>query len=433
MLSTRHWIAAALFAVSCGAFAQNYTLQDAIADAQKSNGTIKASLVRVQVARANSKVTYAQFMPTVEGSASQENGQVKTYTGPFKGTQNIDTLTAVIDANWRLLDNGQREIAYRQSQRNIEAAEIAAESTVRNVLFNVKFNFLEALRRQELLAVEESSLNRAKEIYEQTKFRADDAIGDVPKKDVLQAEADYLNAKVSMLAARNRASTAIANLEAVVGRTDLPKLQKPDLRSAFYDEPKTLEDAYAAFEERRPEIKASKNDLEAQKLRIRSAQLDGSVQYAADVRYRHTFAETAGDNASLVLSASYFLFDGGRSKNAVKAQELTLSALQAELEQQRLDIRSEVQGNFNERKTNSDRLEAAELAKKAAALNYKAAIESQKEGAANLIEVLTAQVTFATADSNLVEAEYDEYISRLRLALSLGYEMEGEKEILGGK
>ena len=73
------------------------------------------------------------------------------------------------------------------------------------------------------------------------------------------------------------------------------------------------------------------------------------------------------------------------------------------------------------------------MAKKAAALNYKAAIESQKEGAANLIEVLTAQVTFATADSNLVEAEYDEYISRLRLALSLGYEMEGEKEILGGK
>ena len=51
---------------------------------------------------------------------------------------------------------------------------------------------------------------------------------------------------------------------------------------------------------------------------------------------------------------------------------------------------------------------------------------ARQAGASELIELLTAQVSLVTAESNYVEARYDTLISRVRLKLATGRPLPGE-------
>ncbi|MFX8616588.1 TolC family protein, partial [Acinetobacter baumannii] len=63
------------------------------------------------------------------------------------------------------------------------------------MLFDVHSRYFAALRAQELLRVQDAQLKRANEILEQTKVRVQ--LGDAARINILQAQADALNARAS--------------------------------------------------------------------------------------------------------------------------------------------------------------------------------------------------------------------------------------------
>jgi outer membrane protein len=89
-------------------------------------------------------------------------------------------------------------------------------------------------------------------------------------------------------------------------------------------------------------------------------------------------------------------------------------------------VTAEVEATVKEYTQNALLLEASNLALEAAQLNYNAASEAQRLGASDLIEVLTAQVTLVTAETNRVQALYDLLISEVRLDLVVGDPLPGE-------
>jgi outer membrane protein len=178
----------------------------------------------------------------------------------------------------------------------------------------------------------------------------------------------------------------------------------------------------------RADLESTRRRVDVDRTRLRIAKLDGGPRWSVDANYRRFFSEDASDRAALSFNISYPLYDGARTKEAVKAQELTVKASLASLTQSELEARAEIESAYKEYGDNLLRLRAATKALEAAQENYRFAVESQKEGAANLVEVLTAQVTLTTAESNLVEAQYDAILSEIRLRLSLGRPMPGEQE-----
>jgi outer membrane protein len=103
-----------------------------------------------------------------------------------------------------------------------------------------------------------------------------------------------------------------------------------------------------------------------------------------------------------------------------------VNASKALLDQSEKDARSEIEADFSTYSQDQLRLQSAELALKAAQLNYEAADGSQKAGAASLLDVITAQVSLVTAESNYIQATYDVLIAQLRLRLVTGLPMPGE-------
>ncbi len=427
-LRTLALVAASLATLPAFAQSSGLTLDEALTLAKTRNGDVRAAFLNAQAARSNLVVSKSAFLPTLTPSFEHSVGQSEFYTGAQKGRNDFNTTSALLDLGWRVLDSGARQNALKRAEFSLRASERTATQTLRQVLFTVHNRYYDALRATELLTVQSATLERAKVIRDQTEFRANPPIEDVPRKDVLQANADFQNARVGVLAAQSRVATALADFKAIVGWEDreTPSLAQPEpvqLPELNY----SLEDAIARGLQQRPDLAAAQDRIEGQRIAVQDARLDSSVQYSLDASYRRAFAEDPFQRAALTFSASLPVYDGNRSKELVKFEQLTLESLRENFVQDQRAAISEIESAYRLYAQNRERFAAAQIALEAAELNFKAATDAQREGAGNVIEVLTAQVSLTTAASNLVEATYDMLIADAQLRLATGDPLPGEE------
>ncbi|MFM9872711.1 MAG: TolC family protein [Fimbriimonadaceae bacterium] len=403
------------------------SLDDALTRAKERNGSVMAAFLNYRAAQQNARSAYSTFLPTVTPSVSHDVGFNETLTGPFRGRNDLNTTNAAIDVNWQILDDGSRKDRYSQARYSATSLQFSSLQTLRTTLFTVHTRFYDALRSQELLRVQNENLKRAKVILDQTIFRANPPIEDIPKKDILQAKADYENARVSVLTSENRVATSAADLKAVLAwdQEDLPDLVKPTAQQlpALV---MTLQEAVVEGLANRADLEATRVRVQSQVLNVRLAKRDGFLKYSVDAGYRRIFAEDPFQRAAVTFSASFPLYDGDRTSSALEAERLTLAAIEANLEQDERGVRAEIESSYKEYGQNRLRYEASQAALEAAQENYNAAVAAQAEGAGNLLQVLTARVSLTTAESNSVEATYDLLISDIRFRLATGQSVPGE-------
>ncbi len=427
-------LAAVLAAGALGASAQTepkeLSLQGALQMAKQRNGGVRAAYFNYQVSRSRVTSAYGSFLPTLTPSVTRQNSRTVYQTGRLVGSSDDLTTTSGVTAAWRLLDSGTRLATLDQSRTARDAQELTSLDSLRSVLYDVVSKYYNALRAEELLRVQDQQVTRTAEILKQTEYRASEEVGDVPKKDVFQAKADAANAAVSQLVARNQVATSRADLKAVLGwqpDQPMPTLVKPAADvPAMVDY--TLEQALADGLANRPDLNAARKQVETQKYGVRLAKIDAGVTYTIDAQYTKGFSPDVNEQSQLVMMATFPLYDGKRSGEAVRAQELSLKSQQASLEQTERTARADIESAYKAFAQNRERFAAAKVAMDAATENYNAALESQRLGAGTIIEVLTAQVSLATAESAYVEAVYDTLISEVQLRKVTGRTVPGETD-----
>jgi outer membrane protein len=414
--------------VCCGASAQDLTLERALEMAGENNGTVRAAHYNYLASRAAARSAHAAFLPTLTPAFQYDVTRTNTYTGAGAGLFNDNSSTSSVTADWRLLDNGTRDALYRRSALNRDSAELSALQTLRQTLFGVHRAFYDALRAEEILRIRQAQLERAIEIEKQAKEFAITGAG--AQKDILQATADMLNARASELGARNAVSTSRASLKAAIGvpRTEEIEALVGPSEVAIEGVDYSLEDALREGLTNRPDLAAQRLQVQAQGQSVRLARLDRGLNWSVDAQHTRAFSPDGFDHSALVFMVTVPLYDGDRTAENLRASRLSLEAERALLTQSERDAVAEIESAFKEFAQNRERLEASRAALEAAKLNYKAAFDSRAEGAGELIEVLTAQVSLTTAESNYTEAFYDTLISRVQLMLVTGRPIPGERQ-----
>lgn len=416
-----------LLAASTFCVAQDLTLDEAIKLAKKNNGTLKAAQLDLKAAKERVKQANAAFLPSltptlnyIDSVRNIPNAQFGNISQSFTQTQTNAQLS------WRVLDAGQR-LAQLQTQRSSESAQAATtRQTIRQILFNVQQNYLESLRAQALETVADSQLKRANTVLAQTEARV--KVGDAAKREILQAQADALNASVNSLTARNRSNTNLANLKASVGLPfDGTSYQlNPITFKLAEDLPTDIKSSVDLGVKLRPDLISRRQTNQAQSRSVRLAQIDAGLSYALDLSYNRQLSPGTGSDQNINFGVSFPLFDGGRSRSVVSERKNSLASLEQQLAQAEKDAQSEIEAAFLTYQQNQKRLEASNLAVQAAKLNFESATESRKLGAGDLLEVITAQVSLVTAESNFIEATYDSLLSELRLRQAVGLPLLGE-------
>lgn len=413
--------------VSVSAFAETLTIQDVISLAKKNNGTLKAASKDVRASQSRVKQAYAAFFPTLTPSLTYVDS-VRNVPNPQFGNQRqvFEQTSTEANFSWRIFDNGQRINRVRQARESESAQKAESQRQIREVLFSVQQNYLETLRAQALEKVAESQKQRAESVLEQTKARV--KAGDAARRETLQAQADALNATVNLINARNRINTNLANLKASIGvpaENSIGELA-PLMLQVAKEEAISLPATIKTGLELRPDLISRRKNLNAQRESLRGAELENGLLWSLDFTYGSQFTPISSSDQNLQFRISIPLFDGGLRRAQLNEQKHVLGSQKDQLVQAERNAASEIEAAYLTVQQNRKRYESALLALEAAKLNFESATESQKLGASDLLEVLTAQVSLVTAESNLIEATYDTILSQARLMLVTGLPLMGE-------
>ncbi|MEI8281302.1 MAG: TolC family protein [Armatimonadota bacterium] len=405
-------------------FGEKLTMDEAIRLAKRNNGTLKAAELDIVASKARRTIAASSFFPVVTPTL--------TYTDSLRqnpGSTSVAFSQTSTQAGltWRVLDAGERDANLRAARDGVSAQEAQTQQTLRSIIFDVVVDYLETLRAQELEKVANSEQLRSEKVLDQTKTRV--RVGDAARREILQAEADALNAKVNAISAKNKTNTNTAFLKAIIGLQNNNAPLDLDLVTFVpsTDLPSGVAGAVELGLKSRPDLVARRKNVSSQSNSLRVTEIDAGLAWSLDFNYSRQFtpSESSNRNASFLLT--YPLFDGGRSKAEVTGGRANLMASKAVLDQAEKDARSEIEATYLTYQQDQLRLSSADLALKAAQLNYQAADESQKLGAATLIDVITAQVSLVTAEANYIQASYDVQISQLKLRFVTGLPMPGEE------
>jgi outer membrane protein len=408
------------------------SVDEAIALAIENNGNIRNALLQAKSSRTFVREAFGLFLPRLDAQYRYFDQGSSTFTGAGRGDLVVSRNDFNVIADWQWLDSGQRSLNLRSAQRNVLSADYSALNTLRLVLFDVQVRYYEALRSQELLRVAVAQVERAEQILEQTRARVE--VGEAARKEILQAEADLGNARVAQLTAENRVATSFAALESTIG-WQLP--QSPVLvaedEDAFSLPEQSVDDVVAQALAERPELNARRESIESLKLDLRRAQINRGVTVQGNLRFQRSFGRDVFNNRQLELLASIPLFDAFQLSQPIQRVSIAIEQQEALLQQDELSVIEEVKSSYALLLQDARRIEAARVAVAAARLNFESASEAQRLGAADILEVLTAQVTLVTAESNLIQALYDALISEARLRLASGKPVRGEPPFIPGK
>ena len=405
------------------------TLDQALRLAKDQNGNLRSALYSLKSARSQRAIAQGAFLPTLTPSFTYQTGRTRFQTSSPAGTSSSAVATnTALTASIPLLDNGSRYYGLDAARRNAESAREELANTIRRTLFQVHQQFFEALRAQELLRVQESQRERAQLILEQTELRV--KLGDEARKQTLQAKADVLNAEVLVLQAQAQVSASRAALQATIGwdvQKALPAIS-PDLPKT---EPLPLPTEAEAVQlglNARSDLASRRFLVQAAQASLRQSQMSSSFALSLDAEFRKNFGRDVFERSQIALTATIPLYDGQISREQVRLRQYALETQKELLAQGERDARAEIVTAYHQLAQNQKRMVAAEAALLAAQENYNAATEARRLGAATgtLLDVLTAQVSLSTAESNRVQAVYDLLISRVQYLLATGQTVPGE-------
>lgn len=405
------------------------SLEGAIRLAQQNNGFLRNAWIQASMARSRYLQSLSAFAPSITPSYRYDISRSRVESGFGTTTTNTRRGTASLDGRWTILDSGLRSQSRLAALRSSEGARADAIQLMREELFTVHERYLNALRSQELVRVSELSVERANELLRATEAQI--ALQIAPAKDRLQAQADALNAKVDLLTSKNRFSTDLALLRAIVGldfQSAMPMLE-PVGAPAEADELPPLPDVIKAALSAREDLRSRRMGIEAQRSAVRIAEMEAGITWTIDATGSLSWSKFDSSFAGITFLASVPLFDGDFRRQSLQQERMALESLQSLLAQFERSAVAEIESAYVSCALNRERLTAAEVALDAARENYKAAVDSQRLGAegTNVVTVLTAKISLVTAESNHIEALYDWIIAMTRLKLVTGQPIPGEQ------
>jgi outer membrane protein len=167
-------------------------------------------------------------------------------------------------------------------------------------------------------------------------------------------------------------------------------------------------------------VKQQQERINAQGYNVRLAHLNAGVSVSANLQQGFQMDPNTGETRIFGFTVSYPLFDGGNTRAAIKDSKAGLEQERRNLDQLEQTIRFNVEQAFRTREQSRRRYAASQTAVRAAQLNYDAALERQRQGIVNILDVINAQLQLVNAQVSNVQATYDYYIADARLRRAVG-------------
>lgn len=399
--------------------ADSLTLEQCVGIALKYNPQIRLAEGGLDASRANLKLSTSAYMPQIMGTASAARNGGTFVFGPIAREGYFDNFSAGFTASQTIFDFGKTISRVAASSDLVKVSHQDLRSTTEDVVLNTHISYFNYLAAARVVEVDSETVSEAEDHLRQAQafYKA----GTVPQYDVVNAEVEVANARVSLIQAVNNVKIARVQLENVLGVNLPPHFELEDnLDVKYVNIPMDL--AIETALKNRPELLASRAQVQANKSLLTEAwtQLLPDVNATAGYKWNGADPQPLFPSWNVGLTLSVPIFEGfaldagidqakANLKGAEASNDIVMQTLYLDVQQQEYALQEAAEKIQAARKLVDQATEALRLA-----------VGQYNSGTGSALDVTDAQVTLGNARISYIQSLYDYNVSYASLQRAMG-------------
>lgn len=415
------------------ASAQVLTLDEAIAEALRTNGSSQYGVPQSRESehRAGQGVwtSWGNLLPSLSFSERYNHSKgitlvVDTTTGDFISVPSTSSRwSASFNLDHTLFDGGANWYGVSQSYHNRTAGRESLRGAQNGLVLGVKENYFGLLKSQELVSVQEAAVARAEQFHKTVQSKYE--LGSASLSEVLKARVDLGTAQLELLRRQNDVRTGQAGLNTILNRPVDNPIQVAAVTAEGPQTP-TYDEALKTALAESPDLGGAHASLGSAKddLGIARATLLPSLGWSVSRSF------SAGESGDLYkgesgtwssgVGVSWTLFNAFHQKTAISNARVGVKYARESAEQTEKAVELAVKQVYLGVELARESRNVADQTEASAQEDYNLAQEKYNLGAATILDLLNAQESLTRAQTDKVNALYDHYIAVARLQNAMG-------------
>lgn len=406
-------VLASLLAASSASAA--VTLDDLVGAALSNNAGLRAAGLRVDSARAQAGQAASAWYPQVKGVANYSrtdnppqaffmnlNQRQASLQTDFNNPDDTENLRLGFSAGWLLFDGGQRALMQKMAGLGAEAQGLARDAFVNGLVHQVAQSYHGALQARDAVGVAAASVRSLEETLRLARERVN--AGAAMRSDALNLEVKLAEARQREIQARNGLSLAVAALNAAIGTQ---RLTVADLDGSAVAKAATGPATQSV--DARPELKAAQMMARIKQSAYRKARKAYSPTVSAfgEADWDSEVSADFEDSYLVGVAAEVELFDGSRKAKGAAMAKAEWDAAQADVDQARQQLELDLAQARLMLADATARGDVARAGIASAEEAHRLARERYQQGAADISEVMNAEVALAAARMSAMATGYE--------------------------
>lgn len=403
-----------------------WDLQSCIDYALQQNITIRKNRVNAESTQIDVKTAKAALFPSLSFSTGQNmvNRPYQESSNTVSGSEIIRSTSKTsydgnygLNASWTIYNGNKRLNTIKQEKLNNQVAGLEVATSENSIQESIAQTYIQILYAAESVKVNENTLQVS--IAQRDRGQELLNAGSIAKSDFAQLEAQVSTDRYQLVTAQATLQDYKLQLKQLLeldGENEmniyLPSLSDNSVLSPL----PTKKDVYANALAIRPEIEASKLNVEASELGIDIAKAGylPSVSLSAGIGTNHTsgsdftFGEQMknGWNNSIGLSVSVPIFNNRQTKSAVQKAVLQRETSMLSLLDEQKALYKTIEGLWLDANSAQQRYIAANEKLKSTQISYDLISEQFDMGMKNTVELLTEKNNLLQAQQEQLQAKY---------------------------
>ncbi|GJI89803.1 protein CyaE [Rugamonas sp. R1(2021)] len=403
---------------------QQLTLVEAVNLALCNNPQIRGAWAAVQVQSNSVGEARAAYYPSVSAGLTRLSDRTQL-EGYSEGSTKLEGTAKNLGVNWRLFDFGERD-ANRQAATAMLGAAIASHEAVQQrILANIISSYFDAQTQMATVEGKQKNTALAAQILASAERREARGAGD--RSDTLQAKSALAKASLEQVRADGAYRKSMATLVYALGiASNAPVSIMHDVPVAGQEARRELEDWMSIARRQHPALRAARAGVEAakQKLRAQASQarptLDFSGNFYQNGRPNQGLPPITSKETIVAVTLNIPIFDGFAQRYRVRGAMAQVEQRAAELEDAEHQILSEIVKAYADAGASLENLGASQQLLEAAQAALDSVQLKFEGGAANIVDVLNAEIGLSEARQERIRCLAEWRSARLILMANTG-------------
>ena len=425
--------ASSMLALAAPAYAD--TLNEALAEAYRSNPTLQAARAQLRATDENVAIEKADGRPSVTGSAALTEVLIQNSTSFFAPAR---SLSAGVDLGVPIYSGGAVKNSIRAAEQRVEAGRADLRGTESAIFSQVVAAYMDVLRGEALVGLSANQVQVLEVNLRATSDRFE--IGDLTRTDVAQSQSRLALARGDLRSAQAGLIPAGESYIQLVGSAP-GELEPPPPLPNLPDDPRMAVDVAL---DNNPDLIAARERAQAAGYDIDVAGASRLPRLSAFAGYDYQNflgsvpdsptgpSPQTADASSAGLTLSIPIFQGGRPAALQRQAQARASAALDQVIAAERDVIAQVRASYASYSAALAIIDSSREAVAAAELSLEGVRAENSIGNRTVLDVLNAEQELLLARVDLVTARRNAYVAGFSLLAAMGRAEARDLGIEGG-